>query len=127
MRLSTALKTFGGFGTVLLKGVDGELLFGGTRFGSTSDEVTVTNLSFEQSFSELFIGNRARGLEGGDAANNTSITGYVMIAGYDGGIDPKTGEVNDTLVVEYDLQGCNGTCSILELEENSNFCECGDW
>ena len=85
---------------------------GGARFGSLDDE---------QSFSEFFIGTR--GLEGGDAANNTSITGYVMIAGYDGGIDPKTGEVNDTLVVEYDLQGCNGTCSILELEENSNFCE----
>jgi hypothetical protein len=30
--------------------------------------------------------------------------------------------VNDTLWVEYDLQGCNGTCTVLEVEDNLNFC-----
>ena len=137
--LSTAVrvKVFGGFfGTALLS-VSGQsglkcvgaFSVGGARFGSTSDEVLndfIDNFGSRSNeiFNEMPFGNRARGLDGdgGDAAS-TSINGYVIIAGYDGGIDPKTGKVNDTLVVEYDLQGCNGTCSILELEEKSNYCE----
>ena len=31
--------------------------------------------------------------------------------------------MNNTLWVDYDLEGCNGTCSILEVEDNTNFCE----
>ena len=31
--------------------------------------------------------------------------------------------MNDTLWIKYDLQGCNGTCSVLEVEDNLNFCD----
>ena len=64
-----------------------------------------------------------RELDGEDATATSSITGSVTIAGYPNGIDPSTGAVNDTLLVKYDLQGCNGTCSVLEVEDNPKFCE----
>lgn len=55
---------------------------------------------------------------------NPLVSGYVVITGYDNGIDPKTGEVNNTLVVIYDLKGCNGNnCTVLEMKENRNFCK----
>jgi hypothetical protein len=71
---------------------------------------------------EAIYGGSRRELDG-ENVTSTSITGSVTIAGYPGGIDPKTGAVNDTLWVEYDLQGCNGTCALLEVEDNLNFCE----
>lgn len=66
-----------------------------------------------------------RKLDGGDAAN-TSVSGWVMIHGYEGGIDKytnATGVLNDKLAVKYKLHGCNGACSVFEVEDNPNFCE----
>ena len=70
----------------------------------------------------LFRSPSRRELDGDNATSN-SITGSVFIAGYPGGVDPKTGAANDTLWVKYDLQGCNGACTVLEVEDNPNFCE----
>jgi hypothetical protein len=66
--------------------------------------------------------------EGDDTANNNSstdaeITGYVTITGYKDGIDPNTGEKNNTLEVRYNLKGCNGECFVFEVEDNPNFCD----
>ena len=64
--------------------------------------------------------------EGDDIANTSStdaeITGFVTITGYKDGIDPS-GEKNNTLEVKYNFKGCNGECTILEVEDNPNFCD----
>lgn len=70
---------------------------------------------------------RQRMIEEGDDTANTSstdaeITGFVTITGYKDGIDPS-GEKNNTLEVKYKLKGCNGECTVLEVEDNPNFCD----
>ena len=71
---------------------------------------------------------RQRMIEEGDDTANTSstdaeITGFVTITGYKDGIDPYTGEKNNTLEVRYNLNGCNGECFVFEVEDNPNFCD----
>jgi hypothetical protein len=85
----------------------------------------------EQGTAEYTGGRRQRQRmieEGDDTANNNSstdaeITGFVTITGYTDGIDPNTGEKNNTLEVRYNLKGCNGECFVFEVEDNPNFCD----
>ncbi len=132
MRLTTAARYIGGLGTTVLlssgqsglKGVQADLCcgYGPDPFacprceydGCCPKEYPLT-LTGKAKF-----GSKRRELDEEDAAkNNPSITGSVIITGYDNGIDGT----NDTLVVKYNLQGCNGNCSVLEVEDNRNFCE----
>ena len=113
MRLTTAARYIGGLGTTVLlssgqsglKGVGANVItWWGEIFGVT---VKTGKAQFE---------SKRRELDEEDAAkNNPSITGSVIITGYDNGIDGT----NDTLVVKYNLQGCNGNCSVLEVEDKS--------
>jgi hypothetical protein len=123
MRLTTAARYLGGLGTtVLLSGQGGLKGVGACNslmFDLAKDDCFPDMIDLRRTGEAKFVGSKRRELDEEDAANNPSITGSVIITGYDNGIDGT----NDTLVVKYNLQGCNGNCSVLEVEDNRNFCE----
>ena len=97
---------------------------GTALLSSQDDGLKPVNAWVSGSDCEDFVGSCSSGAATyRDKHSNTSINGYVIITGYADGIDPKTGAVNNTLVVIYDLKGCNGNCTALKVEDNRNFCE----